>query len=152
MSRSESCRAPASSNARAVRGSFVAAGLTEEPLRERYTLTRTVPDASVEPDSDILEASFVLPPHDVREHLGIKRGSRAVHVERVRMYGAQPTALHSSWLPSEFARPLLDEDLRQGAFYELLDKYCGVRVTSGWERVTIVMPTKEQRELLQIAT
>lgn len=71
-----------------------------------------------------------------------------VYLERIRQLDGRPVVLDCSWLPSRLARRLLKVDFRRTALYRELERRCGILPDSGWERVTPVLPTPEQRELL----
>lgn len=131
------------------RGSFVRPGLLEEPLRDRYTLARAVPvGGDAEFSNQVLRCEVAAVPEVPGDHLGLPRGAEAVHVEWLRMAGADPTAVHASWVPLSVGEPLLAADLHDSPLYVLLARHCGVRITAGWEHLTAAVATKEQRRLL----
>ncbi len=80
--------------------------------------------------------------------LGCGAHEPLVYLERLRLLDGNPAVLDCSWLPSRLARGLLDVDFHRTALYRELETRCGIRPDSGWERVTPVLPTPEQRELL----
>ncbi len=80
--------------------------------------------------------------------LGCATHEPLVYLERLRLLDGNPAVLDCSWLPSRVARGLLDVDFHRTALYRELETRCGVRPDSGWERVTPVLPTPEQGELL----
>ena len=53
-----------------------------------------------------------------------------------------------AWLPRRVGEPLLDADLTRGSLREALDRWCGVRVDGGTERLAMTVPTGEPRRLL----
>lgn len=73
-----------------------------------------------------------------------------VHLERVRLAGAEPLALDRVWLPADIAAPLLDVDFSRTALYDELLVRCGLRLTGGRERVRAVLPTRGERILLDV--
>ncbi|MBT8241017.1 MAG: UTRA domain-containing protein, partial [Acidimicrobiia bacterium] len=53
-----------------------------------------------------------------------------------------------AWLPHSIAAPLLDADFSHTALYDELERTAGVRPTSGWERLTPIVPTGHDRDRL----
>jgi GntR family transcriptional regulator len=86
----------------------------------------------------------------VTQRLGLDRGSEVVYVERVRFAGDDPVAIDRSWLPASAADGLLGLDLTHGSLYDAL-AVCGVRVTSGTEEVSPVVPTRTDQATLRVA-
>lgn len=77
-------------------------------------------------------------------------GQPLVYIERIRLADGVPIALDCSWLPASVARPLLEVDFGHTALYEELAKRCGVRLSSGWERIRPALADRLQCELLDI--
>lgn len=71
-----------------------------------------------------------------------------VYLERLRLVDGKPMVLDCSWLPAELAGGLLGVDFHRTALYRELALRCAVRPDCGWERVTPVLPSTEQRQLL----
>lgn len=123
---------------------------SEEPLRERYTLAREAPGDDAQRFNDILHCGLDVA-GEAGLYLGMPETACVVRVDRRRMYGSEPLALHTSWLPVQVAGALLETNLRDGSFYPLLARHCGVRMTSGWERIRAVVPSAEERHHLNIS-
>lgn len=124
-------------------------GVDEEPLRSRYALTRQTTTAEHPETSDVLSCDLVTDAGPAAV-LGIADDEPLVFVERRRLFGSVPLALHRSWFPTEVASGLVGADLREGSLYQLLDRLCGVRIVSGWERLMPVIPTETERYQLRI--
>jgi len=80
--------------------------------------------------------------------LGLAAGAPLVHLER--LWSADGTALahDRAWFPEEVGEPLLDSDLRRGSLRQALERWCGVRVDGGSERLCMTAPGGEPRRLL----
>lgn len=124
-------------------------GVDEEPLRSRYALTRQTTAAEHPETSDVLSCDLVT---DARPAavLGVAGDEPLVFVERRRLFGSVPLALHRSWFPTDVASGLVGANLREGSLYQLLDRLCGVRIVSGWERLMPMVPTESERDQLGI--
>ncbi len=130
------------------RGSFVTKAAFEQPLGALYSLYRSIEDRGARQ-------------HSVVRHLEERRDDKAeamlacpgkplIYLERLRLADGEPIAVDCSWLPADLARPLLRSDFSDTALYEELAARCGVRPTSGWERIRPVLPERTQRSLLRI--
>lgn len=86
----------------------------------------------------------------VAARLGLEESSPLVHLERLRLAGAEPLALDRAWLPLELAEPLLDADFTHTALYDVLAARCGVRPTGSTEQVRAVVPNGHERRLLEL--
>ncbi|HVS42587.1 MAG TPA: GntR family transcriptional regulator [Candidatus Dormibacteraeota bacterium] len=80
--------------------------------------------------------------------LGLAAGAPLVHVERLWTMDGAPVAHDRAWLPEDAGEPLLDSDLRRGSLREALERWSGVRVDGGTDRLALVAPTGEPRRLL----
>lgn len=88
----------------------------------------------------------------VAVRLGLEESTPLVYLERVRRAGDEPLALDRVWLPADVAHPLLDVDFRHTALYTELLSHCGISLTGGREQVRAVLPTRGERQLLQVPT
>jgi GntR family transcriptional regulator len=131
-------------------GTFLSETKIEQPVGTLYSLFRSIEEAGIAQDSVVLcleerhddEASQML----------ACPGRSLVYLERVRLAGGEPIALDWSWLPADLARPLLEVDFGHTALYEQLAQRCGIRLTSGWERLRPVLPAPRQRQLLALTS
>ncbi|MCB0996012.1 MAG: UTRA domain-containing protein, partial [Acidimicrobiales bacterium] len=64
--------------------------------------------------------------------------------------GEDPLAVDRAWLPADLARGLLDVDFSRTALYDELDRIVGFRPNQGWERITPVVPSAEDRRRLDL--
>lgn len=131
------------------RGTFVRAARIEQPLGAIYSLFRSIEDQGYEPRSRVLTLQERVD-EQAASMLELGAGDPLVFLERVRLIDGEPFAVDCSWLPASIASPLLEVDFRRAALYEELARRCGVRPTSGWERIAPQMPTDAQRQLLDL--
>lgn len=85
----------------------------------------------------------------IATRLGLDDSTPLVHLERLRLAGAEPLALDRVWLPAELAAPLLQADFTHTSLYDELATLCGVRLTGGQEQIRAVQPTAAERRLLR---
>jgi len=130
------------------RGSFLTKPAIEQQLGTLYSLFRSIEDAGAVQRS-VVRALEERHDHGAATTLGCP-GEPLIYLERIRLADDEPVALDCSWLPASTCRPLLGVDFSHTALYEQLVECCGIRLTSGWERIRPVLPDATQRSLLQL--
>jgi DNA-binding GntR family transcriptional regulator len=86
-----------------------------------------------EPRTRVLVNRLERTPAHVAEQLRIDPESRVVHLERLRLVGAEPLAVMRNWLPEWLLRPT-DHDLETHGLYELL-RASGIRLVAARQRM-----------------
>lgn len=132
------------------RGTTLSRPVLEQPLRALYSLASTVSGHGLAERNEILAAERRQADPEVASALGIRSGAPVVYLERLRFAGDDPLSLERSWLPWAAARGLLRVDLAHGPLYQALHERCGVRVTSGREWISPVLPPAAERRLLRM--
>lgn len=82
--------------------------------------------------------------------LGLEESSTLVYLERLRLADEQPLAVDRVWLPAGLAEPLLEVDFTHTALYEEYARRCDVRLTGGQEHIRAIIPTAQERQLLDL--
>lgn len=129
------------------RGTFVRRTEFEQPVGALYSLFDAIEAHGVEQRS-VVRAKDVRTDPLVAADLGLERDASLVHLERVRLAGGDPLALDRVWLPADLAREVLEADFEHTALYAELQRRCGVRPTSGEERIHPVVPNPADARLL----
>lgn len=130
------------------RGSFVIDAGIEQPLGTMYSLFRSVEAAGAVQES-IVRALEERHDDKAAAMLGCV-GQPLVYLERLRLADQVPIALDCTWLPASVAAPLLEVDFTHTALYSELTQRCGVKLTSGWERIRPSLVDSTQRAALQV--
>ncbi len=130
------------------RGSFITHAPIEQPLGALYSLFRSIEAAGMTQGSVVRH--LCRRSDDEAAAMLECPGETLVYLERVRYADKVPVALDCSWLPASLADPLLDVDFQHTALYEQLANRCGIRLTSGWEKIRPVLPDRTQRDVLDI--
>lgn len=84
----------------------------------------------------------------VAARLGLPTTAELVHLERLWTVDGLPAVHDRVWLPGAAAAPLLDVDFVSITLHTALDRWCGLRVDAGSERVGLAVPSGEPRRLL----
>jgi GntR family transcriptional regulator len=129
------------------RGTFVKQRPIEQQLGTLYSLYRSAEEQGFEQRSLV---RFLETRRDAEAAgmLGCDPSEPLVYLERLRLIDGRPVVLDCSWLPGRLAAPLLDADFTHTALYKEMELRCGLRPDSGWEQVSPLLPTPQQRELL----
>ncbi|MHB1931108.1 MAG: GntR family transcriptional regulator [Acidimicrobiales bacterium] len=130
------------------KGSFVTRAHIEQPVGTLYSLFRSIEANGIVQESVV---RYLEVRHDDKAAAMLScPGEPLVYLERLRLGDGEPIALDCSWMPLAATRPLLDVNFNHTALYEQLATQCGIRLTSGWERIRPILPDRKQRELLDI--
>ena len=105
------------------RGTFVAAPKVDLDHSTRVAgFTEQMEAAGLEPMARILRSEVVGAPPAVAAALGLERGERVSHVERVRSGGGVPLTVEDAWMPDAAFPGLTELDL-SGSIYALMREH-----------------------------
>jgi len=121
----------------------------EQQLGSLYSLFSAVESTGREQRS-VVRTLDVRADGVVADRLGLEASTPLVHLERLRLAEGEPLAVDRVWLPEEIAAPLLDVDFTHTGVYPELERLCGIRVAGGRENIRAVVPSAEERRLLEI--
>lgn len=131
------------------RGTFLRKPTIEQPTGALYSLFRSIEDQGFVAHSEVLALRRAFD-DTIAARLGLGTSEGLVYLHRIRMAGDQPIATDEIWLPESIAAPILASDFTATSLYGELEARCGVRPRTGWERVSPILPSDEERRLLQI--
>jgi GntR family transcriptional regulator len=129
------------------RGTVVNRSEFEQTLGTLYSLFQSVESAGVDQTSEVLALETVIDP-PAANHLQIDEDSELILLARLRLAGGAPLALDRAWLPYGIGAPLLEVDWSHTALYAELERLGTRPPNQGWERLTPIVPTPSDRELL----
>ncbi len=121
----------------------------EQPLGALYSLFREVEARGMEQASVVLVQEVTQHPA-AAEQLELEAGADLFHLERIRLADGEPLAHDDVWLPAAPGAELLDVDFTHTALYDELATRAGIRLTGGNERISAVVPTLRERNLLAV--
>lgn len=131
------------------RGTFVRTPSIEQGTGAIYSLFRSLESHGITQRSKVLDLTETTDA-DVAGRFGLPAETPFVRLERLRCADDAPLAHDVAWVPSSIGEPLLDVDFTHTALYDELHARCGVRPRSGTETIGTELPTKDERDLLQI--
>jgi GntR family transcriptional regulator len=132
-------------------GTFVAARKVDESLFQSLTgLFEDVTARGGTLTSQVRHLEFTPAPGPVAAELQVKEGSPVVYIERLRFANGEPWALTATYLPSDIAPGLLDEDLSNQSLYALLEDKYGITLDHGRRLVEAVSASPPIAEALGV--
>ena len=132
------------------RGTFVRSTEFEQPVGALYSLFQSIEAQGVEQRSLVRAKEITTDPPAAAE-LQVALDAPLVYLERIRLAAGEPLALDRTWLPADLAAPILEADFGHTALYDELQRRCGLRPTSGEERIQPVVPEPAEAGLLSLA-
>ncbi|MGI9622706.1 MAG: GntR family transcriptional regulator [Acidimicrobiales bacterium] len=131
------------------RGTVVNRAEFEQSLGALYSLFQSIEGSGVEQRSEVLQLTTQSDP-EAAARLGVDGSTELVFLERLRWAGHEPLAIDRVWIPADIGAPLLGCDFTHTALYDELEKSCGFRPNQGWERLTPLVPSVDDRQRLGI--
>jgi GntR family transcriptional regulator len=120
-----------------------------QPLGALYSLFASVESAGLRQTSMVLARDICADPV-IAGRLGLAAATPLFRLERLRLAADEPLALDTVWLPADLAAPLLEADFSHTALYDELAARTGIRLDGGREHIRAAVPTRAQRQLLNI--
>jgi GntR family transcriptional regulator len=131
------------------RGTVLNRAEFEQSLGTLYSLFESVEASGVAQTSEVLDLEVVTD-SVAAAHLTLPEDESLVLLARLRKAGGSPLAVDRAWLPLSMAEPLLDVDWAHTALYAELRRLGKPVPRNGWERLTPVLPSARDRELLEL--
>ncbi len=128
-------------------GSSVDRRRFEQSLGSLYSLFSVVEATGAIQRSYVLALTRTTDP-EAAEQLGLGAATPLVHLARLRYADDEPLAIDRVWLPESLGTALLGVDFTHTALYDEIELATGQRPTSGWERISPIVPSIEDRERL----
>ena len=129
------------------RGTVVNRAEFEQSLGTLYSLFESIEATGTEQTSQVLALEEVTDTV-AASHLQIDEDTPLILLARLRLAGGEPLAVDRAWLPTSIAAPLLDIDWSHTALYDELAKMGAPVPNQGWERLTPMIPSADDRKSL----
>ncbi len=129
------------------RGTVVNRSRYEQALGSLYSLFNSIESTGAQQTSVVLamdERSDSI----AAAQLELPEDEPFFYLERLREADNEPLAVDRAWIPMSLASPLMEADFTRTALYDELEKRTSVRPDQGWERVSPIIPTASDRDLL----
>lgn len=121
-----------------------------QSLGTLYSLFQAIEATGVKQTSIVLSKETVKDPAVAKE-LRLELDTELFFLKRIRLANDVPLAIDRAYLPLNFTQALLEVNFEHTSLYDELAKRSNILPTSGEEHITPVIPSKAERELLQIS-
>lgn len=130
------------------RGTVINQSEFEQTLGTLYSLFDSIESSGAVQRSQVLELSTTVDPAAARQ-LDLEPDAKLTHLSRLRFADDEPLAVDRAWLPM-VESGFEDVDWSRTALYDQLVKAGLPAPQQGWERLTPIVPSAEDRELLRL--
>lgn len=129
------------------RGTVINRSEFEQPLGTLYSLFQSIEATGTEQTSEVLQLEVVTDTV-AATHLELAEDTEFILLARLRRAGGEPLAVDRAWVPLAYGESLLDVDWSHTALYAEMTRIGAPTPTTGWERLTPVIPPPADRTLL----
>ncbi len=131
-------------------GMFVARGRVDHAAGMRLSFTEEMRARGQIARSRVLETSIIPASLDLARIFGVVAGTLLVRISRVRLADDMPLGWEVSHLPSAMFPGLESHDFERASLYATLEGVYGLRFSRSRQVVEAALPTKEERDLLDL--
>jgi GntR family transcriptional regulator len=131
-------------------GSFVTLRRVTQPLVRLTDFVEDMAEAGLRPQSRVLSFAIESPPAEIAATLGLEPDAEVYRLDRLRLADSSPIALDWTWLPLQFGRLLLEQDLSRRTIYSILEGEYGIPIVSGEYTLAASIAETEQAALLAV--
>ena len=131
------------------KGTFVAAPKVAQVL-QLTSYTGDLRTVGLEPDTKILDISYITADETLARRLAINPGGRVLRIHRLRLANGEPMSIDSTHLSARRFPRLRRELEAHSSLYETLHNAYGVRLTDAEEIIETVLATPYDAQVLGV--
>ncbi|MDP3049718.1 MAG: GntR family transcriptional regulator [Thermodesulfovibrionales bacterium] len=105
-------------------------------------------DSGVIFTTKILAQTVMMPTDDLDIKLDITEDKHIIYIKRLRLIDNDPILLQETYMPHHICPLTLEEDLENNSLLDVLEKKCGVKITSVQDYIGITYLNEEEGKLL----
>ena len=128
-------------------GTFVAEPFVEQPLNRLYSFMHTLESQGRLPGTRLLGFRLVVDDR-ASSLLGDDATSLVYEMTRLRLVDGEPFAVETTYLVASCGQALPPQELQAKPLYEMLETYCGIKVTHANETLRPVTIDRHNAALL----
>jgi GntR family transcriptional regulator len=134
------------------RGTFVLQPKVEKDIAHLLGFSAEMRVLGLKASSRVLKTASEPAPPEIAARLRIEPGAPAFHLHRLRSADGAPVAIEEVWLSQEQFPGIEKIDFVRRSLYETLRERFGIRVGSADEVIEARLASRNEAELLEIAT
>jgi len=131
-------------------GSFVASDRVSQPLVRLTDFVEDMAQAGLQAESRVLRFEGEPATPHVASLLDIAPDTIVSRLDRLRLANGTPIALDWTWLPPQFGKLLVGEELTSRTIYSILEGEYGIPIVSGEYVIEACIASEEQGRLLEM--
>ncbi|MCG2813947.1 MAG: GntR family transcriptional regulator [Thermodesulfovibrionales bacterium] len=133
------------------RGTFVCKRIIPEGISMLTSFKENMIDAGVTFSTRVLAQTIVMPIDDLDIKLNIPEDKHVIYIKRLRSVDEEPVLLQETYMPHDICPLPLEEDLESNSLFDVLEKKCGVKITSVQDYIGIAYLNEEEGRLLGLS-
>lgn len=130
------------------KGTFVCKRVIPEGLSMFTSFKELMLEAGVNISTKVLAQTVIMPIDDLDIKLDITEDKHIIYIKRLRLIDNEPILLQETYMPYHICPLPLGEDLENNSLLEILEKKCGVKITSVQDYIGIAYLNEEESRLL----
>lgn len=130
------------------RGTFVCKRIIPEGLTMLTSFKELMLEAGVNFSTKVLAQTVIMPIDDLDIKLDITEDKHIIYIKRLRLIDNEPILLQETYMPHHICPLTLEEDLENNSLLDVLEKKCGVKITSVQDYIGIAYLNDEEGRLL----
>lgn len=133
------------------KGTFVCKRIIPEGLSMVTSFKELMLEAGVNFSTKVLAQTVIMPIDDLDIKLDITEDKHIIYIKRLRLIDNEPILLQETYMPHDICPLPLEEDLESNSLLEILEKKCGVKITSVQDYIGIAYLNEEEGRLLGLS-
>lgn len=130
------------------KGTFVCKRVIPEGLSMVTSFKELMLEAGVSFSTKVLAQTVIMPIDDLDIKLDITEDKHIIYIKRLRLIDNEPILLQETYMPHHICPLTLEEDLENNSLLDVLEKKCGVKITSVQDYIGIAYLNDEEGRLL----
>jgi len=130
------------------KGTFVCKRIIPEGLSMVTSFKELMLEAGVNFSTKVLAQTVIMPIDDLDIKLDIAEDNHIVYIKRLRLIDNEPILLQETYMPHHICPLTLEADLENNSLLDVLEKKCGVKITSVQDHIGIAYLNDEEGRLL----
>ncbi len=132
------------------KGTFVCKRIIPEGLTMLTSFKELMLEAGVPFSTKVLAQTVLMPVDDLDIKLDITEDKHLIYIKRLRLIDNDPILLQETYMPHHICPLTLEEDLENNSLLDILEKKCGVKITSVQDYIGIAYLNDEEGRLLDM--
>ncbi len=132
------------------KGTYVAENVVSYGLSTMLSFSHTLRAKGYSVETQVLRTEVIPGSIDIQDKLQLKRDSRVIVIERLRLVEGQPATIHTSFLEHRLFSAILDVDLSQESLLDTMQRISRLAIAYTQDSVQADLALPGEASLLQI--